>query len=277
VSAGVNTAALKFFEQLDLGYEPPGTTKTFIREYYLGEESVERIVGNSMHVFLLNLPRIEFAAIIPKGDYVTVCMLGEDINNDLVQSFMDSPEVKACLPAEAVEGLGSCQCAPRMNVRGAVKPFADRIIFIGDSGVTRLYKDGIGGAYRTAKAAATAAVLQGISADSLKRHFWPVCRSIQADNAYGRLAFRFTREVQKRQYARRAILRMTALEQKTLGSRLNMSRVLWDVFTGSAPYKEIFLRILHPRFIVQFAWNLLISIMPLRKLDRRERDCIDSR
>jgi hypothetical protein len=56
-----------------------------------------------------------------------------------------------------------------------------------------------------------------------------------------------------------------------------MSRVLWDVFTGSAPYKEIFLRILHPRFIVQFAWNLLISIMPLRKLDRRERDCIDSR
>jgi len=32
-----------------------------------------------MHVFLLDIPRLEFAAIIPKGDYATVCLLGEDI------------------------------------------------------------------------------------------------------------------------------------------------------------------------------------------------------
>jgi len=277
VAAGVNTSALKFFETLHSGYKPPGTTKTFIREYYLGEETVEKVVGNSMHVFLLNLPHIEFAAVIPKGDYVTVCMLGEDITNELVQSFMDAPEVKACLPADLIKDSGSCQCGPRMNVRGSIKPFADRLIFVGDSGVTRLYKDGIGGAYRTAKAAATAAVFQGISEDSLRRYFWPVCRSIRADNSYGRLAFRFTREVQKRRYARRAILRMTALEQKSSGSHRNMSRVLWDVFTGSAPYKEIFQRIMRPRFIVQFMWNLFISFLPYRKPDRRERNCIDSR
>ena len=48
----------------------------------------------------------------------------------------------------------ACHCFPRINVRAAVRPFADRIVWIGDSGVNRLFKDGIGSAYRTAKAAA---------------------------------------------------------------------------------------------------------------------------
>jgi len=30
-------------------------------------------VGSAMRVFLLNLPRLEFAALIPKGDYMTEC------------------------------------------------------------------------------------------------------------------------------------------------------------------------------------------------------------
>lgn len=68
---------------------------------------------------------------------------------------------------------------------GAVQPSADRIVFIGDSGVTRLYEDGIGAAYRTAKAAATTAALQGISAEDFKQFYGPACRSIESDNNIG--------------------------------------------------------------------------------------------
>jgi hypothetical protein len=32
-------------------------------------------------------------------------------------------------------------------------------------------------------------------------------------------------------------------------------RRLWDMFTGSAPYREIFLRTLSPRFIGSLAWQ----------------------
>ena len=54
-----------------------------------------------MHVFLLDIPRLEFAAIIPKGDYVTVCLLGEDIDAELMRDFLNAPEVKGCFPPDS--------------------------------------------------------------------------------------------------------------------------------------------------------------------------------
>ncbi|GAG26498.1 unnamed protein product, partial [marine sediment metagenome] len=84
IAVGVNSASRKLFANLNFDYETPKTTKTFIQEYYLGEEQIQDVLGSSMHVFLLDLPRLEFAAIIPKGDYVSVCLLGEDIDKELV-------------------------------------------------------------------------------------------------------------------------------------------------------------------------------------------------
>lgn len=99
-AAGVNSSVERMFAGKIPGYEPPQTTKTFIQEYFLGADTIEQVLGASMHVFLLDIDRLEFAAIIPKGDYVSVCLLGEDIDKELVQSFLDSPEVKKCLPDE---------------------------------------------------------------------------------------------------------------------------------------------------------------------------------
>lgn len=260
VSVGVNSASRKLFANLNFEYEPPKTTKTFIQEYYLGEEEIQEILGSSMHVFLLDLPRLEFAAIIPKGDYVSVCLLGEDIDKELVTTFMNSPEVRNCFPPGWDFDAKSCNCSPRINISGAAQPYDDRIVFIGDSGVTRLYKDGIGAAYRTAKAAATTAVLQGISAADFKEHYWPACRNIETDNMIGQVMFLITRLIQGQQFARRAVLRMTANEQINTNSKKRMSMVLWDMFTGSAPYKEIFVRTLHPTFIARFIGDLAISV-----------------
>ena len=150
----------------------------------------------------------------------------------------------------------SCQCAPRINVRGVRRPYADRVLFLGDCGVTRLYKDGIGAAYRTAKAAAAAAVLHGVSAASFRRSFEPAVRSIERDNRLGRLVFAVTRVIQGNEFARRGVLRMTAAEQKRAGSRRRMSQVLWDIFTGSAPYRTVLLRTLHPVFLCRLLASL---------------------
>jgi len=265
VAVGVNSAAAKLVDGLDLPYRQPDTTKTFIREYYLGEEVVERTLGDSMHVFLLNLPRLEFAAIIPKGDYASVCLLGETIDSELVDAFLTSPQVKACMPEGWVAEPRSCQCSPKIAIRGAVQPFADRLVFIGDCGVTRLYKDGIGAAYRTAKACATTAIFEGISEEDFRRNYWPVCRSIERDNAIGKVTFAVTRQIQKRAFARRALLNITAREQNGGGRAKDMSQVLWDMFTGSAPYREIFLRTLHPRFLARFSWELAGSLSKLNQ------------
>jgi hypothetical protein len=151
---------------------------------------------------------------------------------------------------------------PHISVRGPARPYADRVVFVGDCGVTRLYKDGIGAAYRTAKAAARTAVFEGISAASFHRHYGPVCRTIAADNVMGRLAFVFTRMVRHMSVARRAILRMTVAEQRRPGHRRRMSGILWDMFSGSAPYTDIFLRMLRPACAGGFAWAFVRSVWP---------------
>jgi flavin-dependent dehydrogenase len=261
VASGVNSQIMRLAENLGLGFQAPSAVTSFIAEFHMGQRLIEQYLGTSMHVFLLDIPRLQFAALIPKGDFVTMCMLGEQIDEQLVNAFLNAPEVRSCFPGATVPA-SACHCFPRLNVRKARKPFADRIAFIGDSGVTRLYKDGIGAAYRTSKAAALTAALHGISKQAFARHFWPVCRAIDRDNMIGRLIFGVCHLMQKVRFSRRAVLRMTSHEQMTPGSRRLMSSVMWDVFTGSAPYREVLLRTFHPAFVGGMLWNLIAGNAP---------------
>ena len=232
----------------------PETTRTYIAEFDLGRRAIQRYLGDSMHVFLLDIDRLEFAALIPKGEYVTMVMLGDDIDDQLIDRFLTSPEVRRCLPTDSVPRV--CNCAPVINVDGAPAPFDDRLVFIGDAGVTRLYKDGIGAAFRTSKAAAETAVLWGVSAEDFRTHYLPICQAIESDNRIGKFIFGVAEFFKAHQYARKGVYRMTAREQLRPGAR-RMSQVLWNLFTGSAPYREVFQSMLHPAFFISFGWNLV--------------------
>ena len=221
-----------------------------------------------MHVFLLNIPRLEFAAIIPKGDHATVCMLGEDIDKALLECFLSVPEVRRCMSPDWQMEENNCGCAPLMNIRGATEPYGDRIVLVGDCAAARLCKDGIGSAYRTAKAVANAAVLHGVSVEDFRRHYRPVCRAVEFDNGIGKLVFAVTRRIQKRPFTRRAILSLCEDKRHKPGARRAMSGVLWDMFTGSASYRDIFLRTLWPTFRAPFLWKIALS---LGRIPRRIR------
>jgi hypothetical protein len=39
--------------------------------------------------------------------------------------------------------------------------------------------------------------------------------------------------------------------------------ILWDMFTGSAPYRDIFMRTLNPFYLVKLGWSLAVSIAPI--------------
>jgi flavin-dependent dehydrogenase len=262
---GVNSPFLKRFEQLGTGYRAPVTARTSVAEFFLGEEAIQTYLGSSMHVFLPNLPRLEFAALIPKGDYVTVCLLGKGIDAALLESFLAMPEVKRCFPPGWTVPKDFCRCYPSINVDGAGMPFADRMVFIGDSCMSRLYKDGIGAAYRTAKAAAKTAIFHGISGEDFRRHFSPVCRAISADNRVGKVIFLLIRLIQNLRCTRRGVLQMTVREQRGTGVRRRMSWVLWDTFTGNASYREVFIRTLHPIFLGRLVLETALGFFPIRR------------
>jgi flavin-dependent dehydrogenase len=263
VAVGINSNLLRVLQDGPIGYRRPATATTYICEFQLDRETIARYLGTSMHVFLLDLPRVEFAALIPKGTVVTMCLLGDDIDAELVQDFLDAPEVRGCFPPAADLPAKVCNCSPMINMRGPTRPYADRVVFVGDSGVTRLYKDGIGAAYRTAKAAASTVVFQGVSTEAFDRHFRPICQRISRDNSIGKLVFNVNGQLQKRRLSRKAILRMASKEQSSPGSRRYLSRVLWDLFTGSAPYREVLRNTMRPGFVGGLLWHTIRSLSPL--------------
>jgi len=174
-------------------------------------------------------------------------MMGPGLDAAHVRTLLDSPRFLACMPPGWTMPSNHCHCSPSIAIRPAAHPYADRIVFVGDCGVTRLYKDGIGAAYKAAKAAAVTAVFEGISAESFRRHYNPVCRGLIRDNLYGRAMFTVAGIQQKFAHDRRGILRMLAGEHRRGGGGA-MSSVMWDMFSGSAPYADIFYRTLWPRF-----------------------------
>jgi flavin-dependent dehydrogenase len=268
VTSGVNTAVLKLFSDLDFGYQPPKTTKLLVREYKLGEEAVSKYLGPVFHAFLLDIPGLDYGAIIPKGDFVTVCLLSSHGNLDkgAMETFLNDPAVKRTLPPDFSSEKIACHCGPRINVMGSAQPFGDRIVFIGDSGVSRLYKDGIGAAYRAAKVAASTAVFQGVSKKDFKRHYLPFCRKVDFDNRIGKLLFRIISQIQKMPFARRAVLRMVSSEQQGgANAKRGMSMLMWDMLTGGAPYREALMHALHPAFWTRFLLNIVVSLIHLNR------------
>ena len=266
VASGVNSRLLEMLEG-EHEFSRPEKTKTFICEFRLGQDVIQETLGPSMHVFLLDIPRLEFAALIPKGDFVTLCLLGDDIDEELMDRFFSSPEVRARFPGNVIPEP-ACHCYPRINTREARPAYGDRLVMIGDSGATRLFKDGIGAAYRTAKAAAKTAVFHGVDAASFEKYYAPRCRAIANDNKVGKFVFSVATLVQKARFARRGVLRMTAHEQSGENGERRMSGVLWDLFSGSASYTNVFMRTLHPAYIVSLVWNLVAANAPGSALRR---------
>ncbi|MBI4282976.1 MAG: cyclic nucleotide-binding domain-containing protein [Chloroflexi bacterium] len=267
---GVNTPSLALFEKLDIGYKKPGTRKTSNMEFELGADYINSELGNSMHAFLLNIPKLEFAAIIPKGDYATTCLIGDDIDAEFVDSFVKIPTVGKYLAESQDHRAAACRCAPLASLGDAVHPFGDRVVLLGDCGMTRLNKDGIGSAYRVAKVAAVTALFRGISSEDFRQGYWPICQAIVRDNRYGRIIYWVVSIIKKNRFLTRAVMRMARGEQARSSRQRRMSRVLWDMFTGSAPYRDVFYRCLHPAFLGRLAWSIFFDSKGVQTAARQE-------
>ena len=106
--------------------------------------------------------------------------------------------------------------------------------------MTRLYKDGIGSALVTARAAAETALQYGITQEAFAAHYAPVCRAIARDNRFGRIVFALTAHSRRSGFTMRALARAVASEANTAPGAGPLGRILWSLFTGDSSYEEIF-------------------------------------
>ncbi len=240
---GVNSAAWKIFESLGIGYKKPDTTSAFITELELGHDVVSGRFGNTIHFFLVPRPgNIKFAALIPKGDFVTLCILGRGIDQETVSALLRTPAARALLPEDILEGR-HCRCFPKLSLDAATEGFADRVVIIGDAGSTRLFKDGIGASYIMAKAAAKVALFHGVSREDFREHYLPVYNGTKVDNRFGKIVYKITDAFKNVSLLTDAMIHLVGREQQYRDEKLRiLSSILWDTFTGNETYRNIFFR-----------------------------------
>ncbi len=259
-AVGLNKKTLDLFGSLCPRFKAPKITRTYISEFFFEKTTVDKYFNDSMHVFLLNIPNVTFGALIPKENYVTLVLLGKDIDKEVVANFISAEQVKGCFPKNLkLIDATPCKCYPFINVKGAIEPFDDRLVLVGDSASSKLYKNGIGAAYITGRAAAKTVIFEGISKKNFDEWYRPVCQDIDRDNTVGKFIFLITRIIQKSDFLKKGILHMVAQEQKKESRKRLMSSALWDTFTGSANYRDILLQFLHPLLLFNFLQSIIYS------------------
>jgi NADH dehydrogenase len=240
MATGINAPALPVE---GLPYRPPPTHRMAQDELRARPEDVQRSFGDQVKVLLFPHSDLIFGTLVPKGSFINVSLLGRGDPPSL-DEFLSHPLVKKALPFPYER---SCGCRPLISVGKAQNPIGDGFVAVGDAGVTRLYKDGIGAALLTARKAAHTAAHFGTTAQAFRRHYLPFLRALDRDNARGRLLFSLHRRLRDSPAFSRAQARLLAEERGHPGPQ-PYHKALWGMFTGSYSYSEIMRTALKPIF-----------------------------
>jgi flavin-dependent dehydrogenase len=259
---GVNARTAQKFEDLGTGYKSPPTIRATQAEIELTTDWVTSHFGHSIHLFLLNLPGIKFIGITPKGDYITISIIGKEPKAEDVKAFLAHPVMRKRLPPDFQILEKFCHCFPKINVGVAQHPFANRMVIIGDASSARLYKDGIGSAYMTSKAAAQAALLYGVGEEDFRENYLPLCKTLNRDNLFGQFLFYVNDLITSIPPLSRGYFKMIQWEQEDSQKDTPHSDILWDMFTGSRFYKDVFLRTLRPWPLLRWLGATATSYLP---------------
>lgn len=258
VAAGVNPRTGKAYEEnpvirsirnLNPAFVPAKLRKTIVFEIKVPREILERNLKNEVYFIEYGSKdlRLEHIALVPKGDYLTVSVIGKCIDDAvfprelrrIIERIVDLPQLKRILPDISRYPV-ACTCMPWMSVGVAKNPFAERMALIGDAAGSRLYKDGLYSAFLTASRLAHIIMHKGMDKKTLSREYGRTIRWLAQDNRYGRIVFGLIRITFSAPLLSRVLYQTFATELKTkVKSKRPLGNVLWKIASGHSDYKEI--------------------------------------
>ena len=253
LATGVNSTAPVLH---GLHYSRPATETMAQDSLLLSGDAGRTQMESTVHVFFDRPKGSFFGALIPKRNFANISLLGRRLSANCIEEFLSAPEVRSVVG----ENPQTCGCRPRVAVTLAQDYYAGRFVAIGDCCVTRLYKDGIGSALVTARAAAETALRYGITQEAFAAHYAPVCRAIARDNRFGRAVFALTSHSRRNGFSMRALGRAVALETNAAPGGGLMGRILWSLFTGDAGYEEIFRMMIRAGTVASLLKAMLLEL-----------------
>ena len=229
----------------EFGYHHPPTA-------LMAQEEIprpENWPNDQVNAYFNSPPGLMFGAIIPKNDYLNISLLGKDLTRDAINDFIITQDLKHDL--EYDESSSLCGCNPLIAIGPAHSYYGDRWVAVGDTAVTRLYKDGIGSAFYSAQSAMQAAFKIGISKGVFKKHYAPYCQRIAWDNRYGNLLYRMWKITLNTPSLLKSWIRTLQAELILPREEQHHIRLVWGMFTGDEPYRVLFRLGLQPQAIRQ--------------------------
>ena len=178
-------------------YRMPPFLETVVTKIHpAGQEHVPALLQDRIHAFLPRLRAIEFGALIPKGNHITIIIAGRRVSVADMQAFLDLPFVRRLLPQDRAVEQYFKGAFPTGPARG---PYGNRYVTIGDAaGLVRPFKGkGITSAVLTGIRAGRTIVDVGISEEAF-RQYYASCADITGDLWYGRAIRHLARLTSKR-------------------------------------------------------------------------------
>ncbi len=235
------------------GYRPPRALSSVVTKYHPGAEGMAAF-GPHIHAFLPPDPRIEFGAVTPKGNHLTINIAGRAVDVPTMQAFLARPDVRAVLPN--FERAGQLDPRDLRFFKGrfpcslAHRYYGDRYVMVGDAaGLVRAFKGkGVTSAVLTGIRAAHTILDAGISAEAFRRHYVAANQDIIQDLPYGQLMRHVTI----------FLARWGLLDPVVRAARHHapLRMALYDAVSAHGPYREVVRRALRPAAV----WAILREV-----------------
>ncbi|MFQ5577131.1 MAG: NAD(P)/FAD-dependent oxidoreductase [Anaerolineae bacterium] len=235
-------------------YRPPRFLTSLVTKVHPPPEAMSNF-GDDIHAFLPRNPAIEFGAVTPKGNHLTVNIAGAHIDSRDIDAFLAYPPLRRLLhfadPACPYNPKDFVYYRGRFPISVARSFYGNRYACLGDAaGLVRAFKGkGVNSACQTALWAAETALTVGVSRRAFDDHYRRACRLILTDLPYGKAMRRLVIVGSRLGLVDRLIA--AADHEPTL------QRALFDAVSAHRPYRTVAAEVFHPpalaRLIYAFA------------------------
>lgn len=235
-------------------YRRPRALSTVVTKYHPGDDAMLDF-GPRIHAFLPTHPRIEFAAVTPKGNHLTLLVAGRRVDAAMMNAFLQLPQAVGILVELSRAGEFDSNDMryfkgrfPRSLARGF---YGDRYVMVGDAaGLLRAFKGkGVTEAINTGIRAADCILQAGISGRAFHDHYQRANQGIIRDMPYGSL-MRLLAIGLARSGWLDVVLRAAKREPR-------LRQALYHAVSGQQPYRHILAQSLNPKSMLAMARGLL--------------------
>lgn len=244
---GLDDGSCKILEQAT-PYRQPDFLNTIITRLYPGEEFLNEM-GPVIQAFLLSKRGLEFGAITPKDDHLSINVAGRNVTSRVMLEFLRSPPVQRFLPPHQRREKPLNYFKGKFPIAPAKNLFGDRYVTIGDAaGLIRPFKGkGVNSACLTGFYAARTIMNFGISKYAFE-NYYKDCAELTRDLPFGRVLRWMTNFTTRFEFMDYLL--------KIAESDRHLMDCLFNSVSGHKPYKQIFKETVS----VPLAWRMSLAL-----------------